>query len=441
MKEVHVVTGFLEHDGKVALFRRSPQVSTYRGRFAGISGSMESGESPAQRMRKELVEETGLESEVVLLAEGRPVPVEDPDLNVRFIVHPFLMHTMKPRIELNFEHEAHLWVEPSAIEQMETVPMLGEVLDEVASVAALHNAMNRLKEEIASDRTSGALGLASKATNILALSQLTRRFHKTSGKQSFQDLALEVANLRGGMESIRNAAARGVLAAEQESEVSLSDRLFALADSYRDQKNQAAIHAARRLKEMGTATVFSLSWSSSVMETLRNLGSGVSVNLVESSPGGEGARAAEALVKEGFRVTLYPDSAMHVAMRDCQAVLLGSDAILDNGDFVNKTGSAIAARLCECLSIPLVVVTESVKLCPTRRWNRESAPWHPVGTQSPNLLVWSEPFEEVKGDLVTTYVTDSGVLDRQGIIDGCLRFRGELDALGILEAFFGEEVD
>ena len=60
MDERRVVTAFLTRGNQVLLLRRSDRVSTYKGRWAGVSGSVEAGSTPIEQAIQEIEEETGL---------------------------------------------------------------------------------------------------------------------------------------------------------------------------------------------------------------------------------------------------------------------------------------------------------------------------------------------------------------------------------------------
>lgn len=437
MKERSVVTVFLERAGKIALFRRSGQVATYVGKYAAVSGGVDDGASPFEQARREVMEETGLVEEVTLLAEGDPVRVEAPEYDAIFVVHPFLVHVEVPDIRLNFEHDQMTWVTPAELATYDTVPGLKQVFEAVGSADVLVRTMDRLKREIASDRTSGSLGLAARGVNVLALGELLRSWYGDGSRASFFELAEEVANLRGGMEVIRNAAAAGALEAQRGGEGVLSDRLFSLGHQCVAQRDLVARNGAAWIKEHNVKRVVTVSWSTSVYETLVACGRDqVAVHLVESSPGGEGVHLAEKLAREGFRVTLYPDSSLHVAVRNADAVLLGADAVLSSGGFVNKTGSYLACSLAERLGIPTLVVTETIKFSPTAIWQRETAPWRPSLYQGPNLTVWSEPFEETSGELVHRFLTERGELTVEEAQAICVNVQDELMRYGLLHSFF-----
>ncbi len=130
-----VVTSFLEHAGKILLLRRSDRVSTYRGRWAGVSGSIDSGHSPEQQARVEILEETQLaDADVRLLAVGEPLSIDDAETGRRWLVHPFRFVVLHPeRIQTDWEHVESRWIDPENLKDFETVPRLIEVWQRVAT--------------------------------------------------------------------------------------------------------------------------------------------------------------------------------------------------------------------------------------------------------------------------------------------------------------------
>ena len=78
-----VVCCFLQHQGEILVRRRSGKVSTYRGRWAGGSGSIEDDATAFQQALRETNEEPGLTLEdTTLLRQGNPLVVEDAGLGV-----------------------------------------------------------------------------------------------------------------------------------------------------------------------------------------------------------------------------------------------------------------------------------------------------------------------------------------------------------------------
>jgi 8-oxo-dGTP pyrophosphatase MutT (NUDIX family) len=135
MDERQVVTCFLlkrTPDGdRILIVRRSGQVSTYRGRWAAISGGVDT--TPDQQALTEIAEETGLAlTQTRLLARGAPLVVLDPDLDRRWIVHPYLFLVLAPEsIRLDWEQSEACWVAPGEIAALDAVPRLGDALARV----------------------------------------------------------------------------------------------------------------------------------------------------------------------------------------------------------------------------------------------------------------------------------------------------------------------
>jgi 8-oxo-dGTP diphosphatase len=133
--ERHVVTCFLEHDGKIMILRRSERVGTYRGKWAGVSGYIEPGSTPSQQAWTEIREEAGLDiDDVELACEGQLLEVVDAELGRKWIVHPFRFRVVKPeKIRIDWEHTEVKWISPQEIGRHDTVPNLLEAWQRVSS--------------------------------------------------------------------------------------------------------------------------------------------------------------------------------------------------------------------------------------------------------------------------------------------------------------------
>lgn len=126
-----MVTAFLERGGEVLLLRRSGEVATYRGRWAGVSGYVEL--PPPEQALREIEEETGYAPEdVELVRVGEPLTFRDEELETEWVVHPFLFRLLsneQPRLE--HENTQWDWVDPSRIAERSTVPHLADALERV----------------------------------------------------------------------------------------------------------------------------------------------------------------------------------------------------------------------------------------------------------------------------------------------------------------------
>jgi 8-oxo-dGTP diphosphatase len=126
-----VVTCFLESDGEILLLRRSERVGSYQGRWAGVSGYIET--TADEQALVEIEEETSLFGEdLQLIRKGEPLSVEDEQFGVRWLVHPYLFHIKnREKIQIDWEHKEVRWIDPREIVNYQTVPMLEETLAKV----------------------------------------------------------------------------------------------------------------------------------------------------------------------------------------------------------------------------------------------------------------------------------------------------------------------
>ena len=133
MEEKHVVTCFLISNNEILILRRSEQVGSYRGSWAGVSGYVET--TPDEQALTEIAEETGLlASEVHLVTKGEPLEVPDEGLGIRWIVHPYLFHVdERNNIRIDWEHVESQWIKPLDLKNYHTVPNLEEALQRVWS--------------------------------------------------------------------------------------------------------------------------------------------------------------------------------------------------------------------------------------------------------------------------------------------------------------------
>ncbi len=114
------------------LLRRSQQVDTYQGKWAGISGFID--KYPDVQALVEIDEETSLhgKGDLEFIAKSEPIAVEDEALGIRWLVHPYLFHVHnRSKISLDWEHQEAKWINPRDIGDYQTVPMLKETLETV----------------------------------------------------------------------------------------------------------------------------------------------------------------------------------------------------------------------------------------------------------------------------------------------------------------------
>ncbi len=131
LSEKKVVICFLESDGEILILQRSEQVGSYQGRWAGVSGYVET--TPDEQALVEIEEEAGLKREdLQLVKKGEMISVEDEKLGVRWLVHPYLFHIRdRDKVRIDWEHKEARWIKPQEIVNYQTVPKLKEALAQV----------------------------------------------------------------------------------------------------------------------------------------------------------------------------------------------------------------------------------------------------------------------------------------------------------------------
>ncbi|MEJ2667197.1 MAG: NUDIX domain-containing protein [Deinococcales bacterium] len=347
-----VVTCFLRHRGDVLLVRRSGRVGSYRGRWGAISGFAEG--DPLEDAWREITEETGLEAAVSLVKQGEPFAFEDPQEGRHWRVNPFLFDAASREAHLDWEAEEGVWVSPAEILTRDTVARLWTSYERVAPTV----------EDLRADREHGSAWLSLRAVEALRDRAAARVAEVPDGapaaRRELLALARDLAAARPAMTAVRNRVNRAMAAA---LEAGRDDAAAADAAAGTPQRVLQAAEAALRAAidaDEGAARetarlvagrrVLTLSSSGTVADGLLTAAPAPArVIVCESRPGAEGRALAGRLAEAGLSVVVVPDAAVAWALEAEQAelVLLGADAVMEDGALVNKVGTrpaALAAR-------------------------------------------------------------------------------------------------
>ncbi|NLL37130.1 MAG: S-methyl-5-thioribose-1-phosphate isomerase [Fretibacterium sp.] len=163
-----------------------------------------------------------------------------------------------------------------------------------------------------------------------------------------------------------------------------------------------------------------------VLRSAREAGKQVRVYADETRPLLQGARlTAWELARDGFDVTLIADSMAAALMKsgEVDAVIVGADRIVRNGDTANKIGTYMLAVLAEAHQIPFYV----------------AAPWSTVDTSLPDgshipieerseeelrvlfegrvpdeVKIWNPAFDVTPAHLISAIITERGVFRGPG---------------------------
>ena len=129
--------------------------------------------------------------------------------------------------------------------------------------------------------------------------------------------------------------------------------------------------------------------------------------ITEARPAYEGKLMAKELLKCGIKVDMITDAMAGIFVPKTDAVIVGADAVLNNGNVINKTGSLALALLCKHYKIPFYVLSAKSKFVNKKRFKiiEESSDkiWKYV---HPNLRTINIPFEEIEKELITEIISE-----------------------------------
>lgn len=130
MRATKIVTSFIRDNGKLLILKRSDEVKSMKGLWAGISGIIEKNEEPLARAKIEIFEEVGItEDKINLIKATEEIRIVSPQYkNHEWEIFPFLFEVNNPKITLNWENSDFKWISIEELENYETVPSLQKVL-------------------------------------------------------------------------------------------------------------------------------------------------------------------------------------------------------------------------------------------------------------------------------------------------------------------------
>ena len=255
-------------------------------------------------------------------------------------------------------------------------------------------------KEIRADRDRGARELALAALRALL------DVAPDSAEKEFKESARALALARPMMAAIQNALALAwshyLAGADPKTAVDQAIETIEIAPE--------GMALAGRLV-VPADTIMTYSYSSTVIELLSRLRPRRAI-VSEARPLGEGLRHARALRSAGLAVTLITEAQMALFVQEADAIVVGADTVLPNGDLVNKIGTRLLALAAKGAQVPFYSVTETLKVAAPS----EPQPFAPEEGPASEISSarWLEVrnvyFEATPRKLVTGYITEEGVL-------------------------------
>ncbi len=351
-----VVTGFLYRRGRVLLLKRSEQVRSHRGRWAGVSGYLE--RPPLAQARLELWEEVGVSREdAALRGIGLPLLVEEPEKGRSWLVFTFLFRLREGvEVRRDWESAASAWVRPEELEALDTVPGLQDGLGRVWPPWGGRRFWGET-EGIACDTVGGASELALRGLRAVA---------RVRGDNRRRAL-LAFASLHPSMGVFPHLACRALA-----GPISVAR----LGRELEEAARESARGAARGMRDC--RRVLTHSASRACREALLLWGGeGREVVVTESRPKREGVALARELAGCGLSVTLISEAEIGLFVPRTDAVVVGADGIAGGDHLINKVGTRLAVLAAREAGVPAYAVAQTHKICPSG-WPLALTPQEPA---------------------------------------------------------------
>ena len=164
--------------------------------------------------------------------------------------------------------------------------------------------------------------------------------------------------------------------------------------------------------------------SSSVTSVLRTVAEehDFRARVTETRPLYQGRETARELSETGVPVRFYVDSGARIALREADLMMIGADAVLNNGKVINKIGSEMFAEVAGGYGVPVYVVTNSWKYDPMSSFGYETEIEKRAAEE-----VWNDPpegvdvvnyaFEKIAPQKVDGIVSELGVHEPEEFVE------------------------
>jgi translation initiation factor 2B subunit (eIF-2B alpha/beta/delta family) len=276
--------------------------------------------------------------------------------------------------------------------------------------------LDRRIELLALDRESGASEILEEVVAILR--------QAIASNAPLLPVARGLCRAQPAMASVWNAAMEVLAPGDPEKRLGLFARRAARAP-------EAVARFAGELFLTETdrpLRVVTISFSRSVLSVLEAVAARreLHVSCGEGRPALEGRRLASRLASVGAAVTTRLDAAIGQALDGADAVIVGADAVTPEW-FLNKIGTRMLGAAAALQGVPLYVVATLDKFVneqvATRLQPREGAPEEVWADPPKGVSVRNPYFEPTSNELVTTFITDTGLLGAALAAEVCASVR------------------
>src|ERR1700722_6259976 len=134
-RPILAVSAAVFRDGRALIIRRAR--APLLGHFSLPGGGVEIGETLAAALARELIEEVGIEAEIIAFNRHVEAVFHEGDrILTHFVIASFVARWVVGEPRLSDEVDAIKWIDPAGPLPSPTTPELGEVLARAARIAA-----------------------------------------------------------------------------------------------------------------------------------------------------------------------------------------------------------------------------------------------------------------------------------------------------------------
>lgn len=131
------------------------------------------------------------------------------------------------------------------------------------------------------------------------------------------------------------------------------------------------------------------------------------ITISEGRPNCEGKIFAEKLSKSGIKINFITEAMIPEYVEKSDAAIIGADAVLKNGNVINKTGSLSLAIACRYYEKPFLVIADKSKFKEDNDYQEKiKNPDEIFETENKYIFIRNYYFEKIEKKLITKIFTD-----------------------------------